>query len=218
MKNTPPFRIQATKDLMLVLGILNFRQNYAAFLTNAPGAYRRVSRSGEAILKNAIWPNLFRNWQQTESKTVLTLKQVPIFQDLTDKEFLELEAIIHERSYHPREIIFKRQAPGEAMYIILSGEVEIYLEDKDGNKNTLATLEQGDFFGELALLDNETRSATAEAVEGATLLVFAQTDLMTLLERKPALGNKILMNLARVTGVRLRKTNELLAAAQKASS
>ncbi len=148
----------------------------------------------------------------------MTLKQVPIFLDLTDREFLELEAIIHERSYHPREIIFKRQSPGEAMYIILSGEVEIYIEDKDGHKNILATLEQGDFFGELALLDNETRSATAEAVAGATLLVFAQTDLFTLLERKPGLGNKILLNLARVTGARLRKTNELLSAAQKASS
>ena len=169
-------------------------------------------------MKDAIWTNLFRNWQQTESKTVMTLKQVPIFKDLTEKEFLEVEKIIHERAYHPREIIFKRQAPGEAMYIIMTGEVEIYIEDPEGNKNVLAILEQGDFFGELALLDNETRSATAGSISSSTILVFSQTDLESLMERKPGLGNKILLNLARVTGARLRKTNELLAEAQKGSS
>lgn len=169
-------------------------------------------------MKDAIWTNLFHNWQQTESKTVMTLKQVPIFKDLTKKEFLEVEKIIHERAYHPREIIFKRQAPGEAMYIIMAGEVEIYIEDLDGNKNVLAILEQGDFFGELALLDNETRSATAGSIGSSTLLVFSQTDLESLIDRKPGLGNKILLNLARVTGARLRKTNELLAEAQKGSS
>jgi len=168
-------------------------------------------------LKNALWVNLFKNWQQTESKTVLTLKHVPIFQGLSEKEFLEVENIIHERAYHPHEIIFKRSAPGEAMYIILTGSVEIYVEDHAENKNILATLEQGDFFGELALLDNDTRSATAAAIDSSTILVFSQTDLESIMDRKPSLGNKILMNLARVTSTRLRKTNELLADAQKES-
>ncbi|NQV37706.1 MAG: cyclic nucleotide-binding domain-containing protein [Candidatus Marinimicrobia bacterium] len=169
-------------------------------------------------MKNAIWTNIFRNWQQTESKTVMTLKQVPIFKGLSEREFLEIETIIHERAFHPKEIIFKRQAPGEAMYIIMAGDVEIYIEDHNDNKNVLATLEQGDFFGELALLDNETRSATAAAIESSTILVFSQTDLESLIERKPSLGNKILLNLARVTGARLRKTNELLAVTQKESA
>ncbi len=169
-------------------------------------------------MKNALWSNLFKNWQQTESKTVMTLKQVPIFQDLNDKNFQEIETIIHERAYHPHEIIFKRQAPGEAMYIIMAGEVEIYIEDHDGNKQVLVTLEQGDFFGELALLDNETRSATAASIDSSTILVFSQTDLESIMERKPDLGNKILLNLARVTSTRLRKTNELLSEAQRESA
>lgn len=167
-------------------------------------------------MKNTIWPNLFKNWQETDSKTILTLKHVPIFQGLSDREFKEIEGIIHERTYRPQEIVFKRHAPGEAMYIIMAGIVEIYLQDIEGRKQSLAMLEQGDFFGELALLDNDSRSATAESKDSSTLLVFSQADLYSLLERKPQLGNKILLNLARVTGVRLRKTNELLAESQGA--
>ncbi|MCK4448175.1 MAG: cyclic nucleotide-binding domain-containing protein, partial [Candidatus Marinimicrobia bacterium] len=74
----------------------------------------------------------------------------------------------------------------------------------------------GDFFGELSLLDEEVRSASAIAKDHSTLLGFLRPDLFSLLERNPELGNKILLNLARVIGARLRKTNELLAESQAA--
>jgi len=162
-----------------------------------------------------LWTNLFKGWQNTESQTVMTLKQVPIFRGLTNKEFREIEKLIHERTYKPQEIIFKQQARGEGMYIILSGEVEIYLEDDKGNKNILAVLRDGEFFGELSLLDAEERSATAAATKNTILLGFFRPDLLSLMERNAELGNKILLNLARVTSARLRKTNELLTEAQK---
>jgi CRP-like cAMP-binding protein len=161
-----------------------------------------------------LWTNFFKDWHKKDSQTVLTLKQVPIFQGLTNKEFREIEKLIHERTFQPDEVIFKRQAPGEAMYVILSGKVEIVLGLRDGNKQVLAELSEGDFFGELSLLDQEARSATAVATDYSTLLVFSQTDLLSLLERNPELGNKILLNLARVISARLRKTNELLTETQ----
>jgi len=100
------------------------------------------------------------------------------------------------------------------MYIILSGGVEIAIGIRAGEKKVLAQLGEGDFFGELSLLDTENRSASAIATDHTQLLVFSQPDLLSLLERNPVLGNKILLNLARVISARLRKTNELLTESQ----
>lgn len=149
-------------------------------------------------LKNALWPNLFRGWNHRESETVLTLKQVPIFEGFSEKEFKELEKLIHHRVYKPGEFIFKLQAPGEGMYIIFSGHVEIILGTDTKDKHILATLKKGDFFGELALLDAEPRSASAVSIDHSEMLGFFRPDLFSLLERNPILGNKILLNLASV--------------------
>ncbi|MFH1853324.1 MAG: cyclic nucleotide-binding domain-containing protein [Candidatus Neomarinimicrobiota bacterium] len=169
-------------------------------------------------MKNAFWENIFRGWQKEESATVITLKQVPIFRDFSNREFREIEKLIHQRIYKPEEYIFKRLAPGEGMFIILSGQVEIFAEDAQGVRNVFAVLKEGDFFGEMSLLDAEPRSAAAMAIDHTVLLGFFRPDLMSLLDRNPDLGNKILLNLARVVVERLRHTNNLLTQAQEKSS
>jgi len=167
-------------------------------------------------MENAFWGNIFKGWRKEENPTVLTLKQVPIFEGFSNKQYREIENLIHERTYKPNEYVFKKKAPGVGMYIILSGKVEIFIEEIDGKKQTLAELKEGDFFGELSLLDEEVRSASAKAKDHSTLLGFFRPDLFSLLERNPELGNKILLNLARVIGARLRKTNELLSESPEA--
>ena len=99
-------------------------------------------------------------------------------------------------------------SPAEGMYVILDGQVSIIDPDSE---TIFATLESGDFFGELALLDEEPRSASAVAKIPSRLIGFFRTDLLTLMKRSPELGNKILINLSRVLGERLRRTNQELA-------
>lgn len=166
-------------------------------------------------MKNALWSNIFTSWQVKESQTVLTLKHVPVFEGLTPKELGTLEKWLHKRTYQPGETVFKRHAPGEGMYIIQSGDVEIFIDGPDSDVKVLATLKEGEFFGELALLDREERSASARASTPSTLLVFAQPDLLSLIEQRPILGSKILKNLSRVIGARLRMTNDSLAKLQQ---
>jgi len=161
-------------------------------------------------LKSAKWENIFKGWNQSESKTVVTLKQVPVFKNFTNKEFLELEKLIHHRQYKINDFIFKNRAPGEGMYIIMQGSVKITIDTRNENENILAELEEGDFFGELALFDDEPRSANAIATTDSQLLGFFTQDLMSLQERNPILGQKILFNLGGVLGERLRGTNSLL--------
>ena len=161
-------------------------------------------------MKSAKWENIFKGWDHSASKTVVTLKQVPVFKDFSNKEFIELEKLIHLRQYNTGDFIFKNRAPGEGMYIIMQGSVKITIGTRNNNENILAELVEGDFFGELALFDDEARSANAIATKDSELLGFFTQDLMVLQERNPVLGQKILFNLGGVLGQRLRGTNSLL--------
>lgn len=151
----------------------------------------------------SLYENFFKN-KESSDPVLQVMGQVPIFENLTPKELKDLTQLTHERSYKANEPVFKKLAPSEGMYVILKGTVEI--KDPDSN-TTFATLGSGDFFGELALLDQEPRSAMAVATEASELIGFFRTDLLTLMKRGPELGNKILLNLSRVLGERLRRTN-----------
>ena len=165
-------------------------------------------------MKNAYWPNLFNNWYKTESETITIIKKIPVFSELNNKDLNEVSKLLHDRTYKSEEYVFKRHAPGEGMFIIQSGTVKIIVGEASGDSQVLAELSSGDFFGEMALLEDEVRSAAAIATDHSKLLGFFQSDLQTLIERKPKLGNKILQNLSKVVCTRLRKTNELLIQAQ----
>ena len=151
----------------------------------------------------SLYENFFKN-KESSDPVLQVLGQVPIFENLTPKELKDLARLTHERFYKANEPVFKKLAPSEGMYVILKGIVEI--KDPDSN-TTFATLGSGDFFGELALLDQEPRSAMAVATEASELVGFFRTDLLTLMTQDPGLGNKILLNLSRVLGERLRRTN-----------
>ncbi|HIA95297.1 MAG TPA: cyclic nucleotide-binding domain-containing protein [Candidatus Marinimicrobia bacterium] len=151
----------------------------------------------------SLYENFFKN-KESSDPVLQVMGQVPIFENLTPKELKDLARLTHERFYKANEPVFKKLAPSEGMYVILKGTVEI--KDPDSN-TTFATLGSGDFFGELALLDQEPRSAMAVATEASELVGFFRTDLLTLMTRDPELGNKILLNLSRVLGERLRRTN-----------
>tara|TARA_A100001011_G_scaffold398606_1_gene503668 strand:+ start:2110 stop:2592 length:483 start_codon:yes stop_codon:yes gene_type:complete len=153
----------------------------------------------------SLWENYFSKSRTDPIK--LALESVPIFYDLTTSQIKEITRLVHRRTYKKGEAVFKKNAPGEGMYIIISGEIKI----KDPkSKMIFATLSKNNFFGEMALLDEEPRSAIAEASEPSTLIGFFRPDLMTLVSRFPELGNKILINLSKVLAERLRESNKIL--------
>ncbi|MFL3026693.1 MAG: cyclic nucleotide-binding domain-containing protein [Candidatus Neomarinimicrobiota bacterium] len=161
-------------------------------------------------MKNAYWKNIFTNWGKKESENVTIIKKIPIFANLNHKELEEVSKLLHDRTYKPDEYIFKRHAPGEGMFIIHSGIVNIIVGEASGNSQLLAELSNGDFFGEMALMEDEVRSAAALAKDHSRLLGFFRPDLEALIEINPSLGSKILQNLSKVVCTRLRKTNDLL--------
>jgi len=166
-------------------------------------------------MSNPIWEVIAIRKGKDRDDIFKVMKNVPIFSELNEKEMEELERIIHRRCYKKGEPIFRMGDPGLGMYIIIKGSVNIAEEKVSGKMTTLAMLEKGAFFGDLALLDEAPRSASAIANEDSDILGFFRPDLLDLLYRKPKMGIKILFGLACTIGERLRRTNLQLSELQK---
>jgi CRP/FNR family cyclic AMP-dependent transcriptional regulator len=158
---------------------------------------------------DGIWGNIFRFGPRNQSLGDI-LQDIPLFQELTPKELRILERVVHVRSYRPTEIVFVEDEPGAGMYVIRSGRVDIVLKHQSRNPMLLAELEPGDFFGEMALLGDSARSATAVVREQSELIGFFHPDLLEIINLHPIMGAKITFGLASTLSERLRYTNAQL--------
>ncbi|MEK7818880.1 MAG: cyclic nucleotide-binding domain-containing protein [Bacteroidota bacterium] len=165
-----------------------------------------------------IFPFLARNeWKQKAEKkkhipsTEEILSTIPIFLNLNKGELKLVAGILHKRKYKKDEPICLQNDPGLGMYVIEHGEAEVVIIDENGDKKQLAILNDGEFFGELSLLDNSSRSASVIALKESDLLGFFQTDLMSIIKKSSSTGVKIILKIAELLGERLRQTNEQLA-------
>jgi CRP-like cAMP-binding protein len=158
---------------------------------------------------DGIWANIFRFGARKESLAEI-LQNVPLFQELTVKELKILERVVHIRTYEAGEAVFVETELGAGMYIIRSGRVDICLNYKTERRLILAELEEGDFFGEMALLGDTSRSATAVARDRSELIGFFHPDLVEIINIHPEVGAKISLGLAKTLADRLRYTNAQL--------
>ena len=157
-----------------------------------------------------MWGNIFKNTSANHKSVIDILKKVPIFWELKNSELKDIEQIIHHRHFKPNEIIFWEGEPGVGMYIIQDGEVAIYHGKDTENEEEMVRLKNGDFFGEMALLNEEPRSGTAVSKANSHIIGLYRPDLFGLFERKPNFGVKVLIKLADMMATRLRNTNEEL--------
>jgi CRP-like cAMP-binding protein len=149
---------------------------------------------------------------------VETLRALPLFAELSTAQLRKVARLLHHRTYQPNEVVFREGDPGAGMYLVTRGAVRIAMRLPDGAEQELALLKDGQFFGEMALLESAPRSASAVAVQRTELLGFFQPDLESLVDRDSRLGSQILWNLARLMGSRLRAVSEARRAAPKGDS
>ncbi len=134
------------------------------------------------------------------------LAQVPLFAPFDEEERALLASQLDEISFEAGDFIFRRGDPGGAIYIVASGEVEIFLQDSLGERIVFETVRAGDFFGELTLLDGDPRSASAQALAPGTAITVDREDLALLFTRHPHAALEVLS----VIGRRLREADRLL--------
>lgn len=154
---------------------------------------------------NFYWENIFNKDRQQVTVLEALHKNI-LFKDLSLGELRLVQNIIHARNYNANEMVFKQGDVGVGMYIIIRGSVDIIYDDKH-----ITTLKEGEFFGELALVeDHGIRTASALVKEETQLLGFFKPDMMEITHRNPEIGVKILFRVAQVLGIRLHETTALV--------
>jgi len=134
------------------------------------------------------------------------LSEVPLFALLDDTERAALADRLDPETFTAGTVIFRFNEPGDSLYVVRTGEVEISVKNDTGDKIVLESAQPGDFFGEISLLDGGTRTATAVAVTDVEALVVDRGDLDEFLKVCPTAA----MDLLAATGRRLRETAKLL--------
>lgn len=148
----------------------------------------------------SLWANIFGRGSREERELRELLGRIPLFERLNRRELQAVARILYRRGYDAGEYIFRQGDTGIGMYIIEHGSVAIIYEPTE---QLLTELGDGDFFGEVALLNETRRSAAARAETETTLLCMLEPDLEDLGERNPRIGVKVLRSLARIAGQRL---------------
>ncbi|MBI5476201.1 MAG: cyclic nucleotide-binding domain-containing protein [Ignavibacteriales bacterium] len=160
----------------------------------------------QGMTKSSFWANLFKTPTEKSELEEVLLSMLP-FKNLSNKNFKLLMKVIHNRIYAANEYIFFQGDPGIGLYLIIRGEILI-TEEIDGERFDLAMLTRGDFFGELALLDEEKRSASAIALKDSQLAVIFKPDLDEFVETHSKVGIQILRGISQIVATRLRNLNQ----------
>lgn len=161
--------------------------------------------------KRIFWGPLRRNDRnQVETDKVKFLKKIPFFADLNKHQLEQVSKVVYERRYEEGEYIFELNQPGAALFIIQSGEIAVEIAHASGDVTTLAVLGKTAFFGELALLDESPRSASARAQVTTHVLALFRKDLDNLTKTDPDISTGIYKSLATIIGNRLKATNDLI--------
>lgn len=123
------------------------------------------------------------------------LQYVPIFSELSDETLEKIEKIGTRKNYKKNDVILMEDEVGSALFVIASGKVKVSRTSADGREVILTILSDSNFFGEMAILDGQTRSATVTAIEDSELFLIQRTEFLGLLREYPEISISLLQEL-----------------------
>lgn len=136
------------------------------------------------------------------------LHKIPLFSQLSPADLQRVVEVAREKSYPRNSVILFEDDPGDALYVVARGQVKVVLIGDDGREVILSVLGEGEFFGEMSLLDDEPRSAHVIAMEDSDLLVLRREDFEGILATNPQIALALLREMTR----RLRRADEKVGA------
>jgi CRP/FNR family transcriptional regulator, cyclic AMP receptor protein len=137
---------------------------------------------------------------------IATFAQVSLFSTLDPEALRELASAARRRGFRSGEVIFHRDDPGQVLYVIREGKVKICINSPDGHEVVLAVFGPGDYFGELALLDGQPRSASAVAIDLVEVYALQRSDFINIVIHHP----RIAIQVMNVLSQRLRQTDAMI--------
>ena len=135
--------------------------------------------------------------EQVNSIMANVLAQVEIFAGLTDVELEALNASSVSRQYPKNTVIINEGDHADSLYVIDAGKVKVYCSDKNGKEFIMNTMEAGDYFGELALLDDDRRSASVRTMDKCAFRIIYKDDFQRVLTEHPNIARVLMRNLTR---------------------
>ena len=127
-----------------------------------------------------------------QSEFAIILKMNPMFSDLGTDELQRISSLCHTQQLGVGEVLFQKGDPGDALFGVRRGQIRIETGASDGSRLTLNFMGSGDLFGEVAVLDGQSRTADAMAGEATELFVLRRQDFLAFLEREPKVAIKIM--------------------------
>lgn len=134
--------------------------------------------------------------------SVETLRTVPLFANVDDRDLEQIAAASTVRTFAKNSIVVTEEDISNSLYVILKGEVKVYVSDEDGNLNIINRLSAGDYFGELSVIDEGPRSASIETVTRCRILILSRPYFLAYLESHPTVAIQLLQGMVQ----RLRNT------------
>lgn len=128
--------------------------------------------------------------------TAEELRKFPLFKSVEGVELEALVRLMEQQTIPVGTVLFEKDQPGDSMYLIRSGRVRIFLRDTQGNVITFRHYGAGDIAGEFALIDDKPRSASADVVETAEMMILSRENFLALLKERPRLGVEMMRSLA----------------------
>lgn len=125
------------------------------------------------------------------------LRSIPIFKDLSESDLALIGNLAVEKPVPKGTVIFTEGQAGDSLYLIASGRVKVFIGDEDGREIILKILNVGDFFGEMALIDNQPRSASVSTLEPSTFRILSKQAFDICIERAPRIAAIVMQALAR---------------------
>src|SRR6476660_6395665 len=125
-----------------------------------------------------------------------TLKAVPFFTQLEDRELDTVRALATEKSYPKNAVVLTEGEMGDSLYMIQSGKVKVFIGDEEGREIILKILGPGAFFGEMSMIDKQPRSASVTTIEASNFLVLAHAAFERCVEKEPRIANVVMQCLA----------------------
>jgi len=141
---------------------------------------------------------------ESRPEVVESLRLIPLFSNVSDEDLDAIAFHLIERRYPKNATIVEEGLPGDYMYVIREGRVKVTKASEDGREKIMDFFESGAFFGEMALLDRQPRSASVKTLEPCRLMALSRKDFLDLLGRSSSLSLAVIHELTR----RLRETDE----------
>lgn len=140
-----------------------------------------------------------------DNNVVGLLRGVELFSELNDDQLAMLADLVVVQNFNRDEtVVLEGDDSMQALYLIASGSVQVYMTGVDGRETILSFLERGDFFGEMSLIDGEPRSASVRTVTDAQMMIIHRESFLTLIRQTPEIAMSLLSEMSK----RLRKANK----------